>query len=80
MFASGCIYLRYIIYLCTYNPEYLRLKLNLSDTHTHTPTHTHTHAPAPAHRNIQGFRGALGGCVFFIRGESYNHYFNSSGR
>ena len=37
-------------------------------------THTHTH------RGIQGFRGgALGGCVLVIRGESYNHYFHSSG-
>ena len=33
--------------------------------------HTHTH------RDIQGFRGgALGGC-FFIREESFNHYFHS---
>ena len=49
MFASECIYLRYIIYLCTYNPEYLRLKLNLSDTHTHTHTHTHTRPRARPH-------------------------------
>ena len=34
--------------------------------------HTHAHT----HMDIQGFRGgALGECVFFIRGESYNHYF-----
>ena len=50
----------------------------LTHTHTHTQTHTHTHTHT--HRDIQGFRGgALGGCVLFIRGESYNHDFYSSG-
>ena len=56
-----------------------------TQTHTHTPTHTHTHTHTHMHacthahthmnthrhRDIQNFRGgALGGCVFFIRGES----------
>ena len=30
--------------------------------------------------HIQGFTGgAHGGCVFFVRGESYNYDFHSSG-
>ena len=42
-----------------------------TNTHTHTHTHTHTRTHTHTHRDIQGLRGgALGGCVFFIRGES----------
>ena len=48
--------------------------------HTNTHTHTHSHARTHTHTDIQGFRGgALGGFVFFIRGESYNHYIHLSG-
>ena len=38
-------------------------KTNLKKDNTHTHTHTHTHT-----QDLRG--GALGGCVFFNRGES----------
>ena len=52
-------------------PRSISFELLCGHTNTDTHTHTHTHAHTHTHRNIQGLRGgALGGCVFFIRGES----------
>ena len=54
-----------------FNCKYKQLFVNTEFCAYSKKIHTHTN------RDIQGFKGgAQGECDFFIRGETYNHYFH----